>query len=172
MKRSLQRALELHSGAANQLLEVVEAIPDSRWKEPIREEKWSPAELVEHLNCSYDVLLDELAGGPGMEIRVPMFTRLVLRWTVFPKIMRTGVFPEGARAPKETRPTAPAPMEKADAIEAFRLRMRRFDETTRAAGPNQRLTHAYFGPSSVASGVKLCARHIQHHCAQLPRARD
>lgn len=165
MNARLSRALELHRAAAEELLRAAEAVPESRWRDPVQEGKWSPAEILEHLNNTYDILLSELSGGAGMKIRTALWQRILLRLTIVPRIMKKGIFPKNAPAPKEIRPlNAP---DREPAISAFRERAERLEATAKTAAPKQKVTHAYFGSSSVANGVTLCARHIQHHTVHL-----
>ena len=165
MKRA--EAERLHADAVSRLVSTASGVPESRWRAPRSEGKWSPAETVEHLTIAYDVLLRELAGGGGMAIRTKLWQRILLRFTLVPKILRGGAFPKSARAPRETRPQMPE-HGQAEAIARFQERAARFNDA--ASDPRHtraRLTHAYFGRSSVTESMVLCARHIEHHRAQL-----
>jgi hypothetical protein len=162
---------QLHTKAADDLASTAARVPPEKWLVPRAEQKWSPAEVVEHLCLAYDVLLRELAGGPGMQIRTKLWQRTLLRFTVMSKILRGEPFPRGAPAPRETRPVLTT-TDQAAAIASFRQRAASFQAAAAAAeggGTRKRLTHAYFGTSSVRNAVLLCARHIQHHEKQLPR---
>jgi hypothetical protein len=166
----LEAARALHREAAADFVAAASAVPAQRWSEPLGEGKWTPAQVVEHLNLAYDLLLAELAGGAGMQVRTRRWQRWLLRLTLVPRLLRGAPFPAGARAPRETRPTG-AGLPQAAAIAAFRDRAERFDVAAAAAaeqGSRRRITHAYFGSASVADGVTLCARHIGHHRGQLP----
>jgi hypothetical protein len=163
-------ALRLHESAAAGLARSAEAIPPQAWAAPMAEGKWSPAQITEHLILAYEVLLRELEGGPGMQLRTRGWQRLLLRFTLVPRILRGDTFPTGARAPRETRP-GEVVGEQADQIARFRADAERFHaavQEARASNPRQQLTHAYFGASSLEESVLLCARHIQHHHKQLP----
>jgi hypothetical protein len=158
----------LHSQAAADFASAAERIPSEKWLVPRAEGKWCPAQLLEHLNLVYDVLLRELAGGAGMQIRRPLWMRIVLRLTVMPRILRGAGFPPGAPAPRETRPAMPA-ADQAALIAAFKSRAARLDSAAaQTQGSGAKLTHAYFGRASVEKAVLLCARHIEHHHKQLP----
>jgi uncharacterized damage-inducible protein DinB len=166
---TFERALHLHADAVAGFLSTVERVPADRWKVPRAEGKWSPAETLEHLAIAYDVLLRELETGVGMKVVTSVWQRLLLRVTMVPRILRTGIFPKNARAPREVRPQMP-PSDKATAIAAFREKADRFAAEvarTRAARPRARLTHAYFGSAPLADGLLLVARHIEHHRRQL-----
>ena len=162
----------IHATAAADLLAAAEGVSRDAWLAPRAEGKWSPAEVVEHLNLAYDAMLKDLAGGGGMKIRTKWWQRMLLRFTLVPKLLRGGPFPANARAPRETRPAIANPDQSA-AIAGFRERSERFaGEASRAIASRRRvrLTHAYFGRASLAEGVLLCARHIQHHHKQLPQS--
>lgn len=155
----------LHDRAAAEVMSAAERVPADRWLTPRAEGKWTPAEVVEHLNLVYDVVLRELDGGAGMQIRTKWWQRILLRFTVVPKILRGDGFPAGARAPKETRP-ALSTTDQREAIARFRERAARFASAA-SSSRNKRITHAYFGTARVPESVLLIARHMQHHGKQL-----
>ena len=159
---------QLHATAADEVVATAERVPADRWLQPRAEGKWSPAEVIEHLTLAYDVLLRELAGGPGMVIRTKLWQRLLLRFTMLPKILRGGGFPAGARAPRETRPVLTT-TDQRTAIAAFRDRASQIAaaavEAEKRGGV--KLTHAYFGRASVCNSMLMCARHLQHHQQQI-----
>ena len=160
---------QIHLDAAAELVASAERIPAERWMLPRAEGKWSPAEVVEHLTLAYDIILRELGGGPGMMVRTKLWQRIMLRFTLIPKLLRGEGFPAGARAPRETRPQSANPDQKA-AVAGFRDRAARLDADVAAAitsGRRIRLTHAYFGSAGLGEAMLLCARHVQHHQKQL-----
>ena len=164
---SLEEALKIHSDAARRLLDSANAVPAGKWCEPIGDGKWSPGQIVAHLVSAYDIILGELQGGSGMRIRTRWWQRMLLRLFLVPKLLRGGPFPKNAIAPKETRPQGNVP-EQSACLGTFRERAAQLDATARQARRDQQITHAYFGSASIANGIVLCARHIDHHRAQLP----
>jgi uncharacterized damage-inducible protein DinB len=165
----LEKARALHLAAADELYEVASRVPPERWRLPREEGKWSPAHIVSHLNRTYDILLAELDGGPGMQVRTRPIRRLLLRLFLVPRLLRGDGFPAGAPAPRETRPGDEIP-EQEVALAAFQERAARLEGAVDLAwreGRHPKLTHAYFGSASMVDGVLLCARHLEHHCAQL-----
>ena len=162
-----ERVRDIHSQAADALASTAESIPSEAWLAPIGEKKWSPAQIVEHLNCAYDVLTRELEGGQGMVVQTTIWQRILLRIFLVPKLLRGGAFPRNARAPREIRPATANPDQR-QAVADFRARAARFDAAaTEADARGAELTHAYFGHAPVAEGALLCARHVQHHQKQL-----
>lgn len=173
---ALDAALTLHRQAADDLAQAVEAISEKAWSTPLGEGRWTPAQVCKHLNLAYEVLIDELDGGPGMKILPALWQRVLLRTTMLPKLLRGGPFPK-VRAPREIRPSGPgapeipgADVPRAEALAELRDLAGRFDERVRQThqtNPKAKLSHAYFGRSSLAKSVVLCSRHIQHHWKQL-----
>jgi len=163
---SLADALEVHSSAVDSFMARAERVPVDRWREPVAEGKWSPSVIAAHLVSTYDVVTRELRGGAGMRVRTRFWQRWLLRLTIVPSILSGRGFPKGAIAPRETRPAEELNQE--ESLSSFRNRAEDFEDAARTAPAGRCLTHAYFGRASVADGVLLCARHIQHHTDQLP----
>jgi hypothetical protein len=169
-----QDALRLHEQAAADYGRAAASLPAEAWSTPIGEGKWTPAQITDHLSRAYEVVLRELRGGTGMAVRTRAWQRLLLRFTIVPRLLRGGWFPPGARAPRETRPLETAVDAEPEALLAeFRRLAAEFQaaaEAAHARDRRQRITHAYFGASSLEDGVLLCARHIEHHHRQLRAA--
>lgn len=163
------RALAVHRSSSAAFAAAAEEIEPDAWHRPRAEGKWSPAQMTDHLIQTYDVLLRELEGGEGMRVRTRFLQRVFLRLTLMPRLLRGGRFPERVPAPPEIRP-ANAPADQQNGITRFRRQAAEFEATVqrvRKQSPHAQLTHAYFGPSSLANGVLFCARHIEHHRAQI-----
>jgi len=157
-----------HSAAVEEFLRAAQEIEADRWTRPPGPGKWSPAEITSHLIQSYHTFRSELAGGPGMALRLARVRRWLLRRTTLPRILSTGTFPEGARAPRETRPREVEPNPRialhtlsteADAmVQELSDRMR---------SGRVRLTHAYFGRMSARQSLTLATVHTRHHARQI-----
>ena len=159
-----------HSAALERFQRTAGKISADRWSQPCAPGKWSPAEITSHLVESYQVLRGELTGGPGMQLRLGVLRRWLFRHTVLPRILATGKFPVGARAPRETRPRGAggsstalllALSEQADGF------VQSLSQRTRAG--RVRLTHAYFGSLSARQALRMVTVHTSHHADQLAR---
>jgi hypothetical protein len=166
---SWSEAFTCHGSAVSSFASAAEAVEPAAWHLPRAAGKWSPALVTGHLIRSYEVLMDELGGGPGMRILLPTWKRLYLRLTLMPRLLRGGGFPGRVPAPPEIRPkeTLPDPLSGAA---LFRQRAWEFEtavQDARTRKPPARITHAYFGTVSLADAVLFCARHVEHHQPQL-----
>jgi hypothetical protein len=165
----LEIAIRLHDDAAGRYARSAESVAESAWARPLAEGKWSPAQVTDHLVRVFEVMVQELGGGGGMQVRVRGWRQQLLRWTLMPRLLRGRPFPRGAPAPREIRP-APTVEPKEVLLARFRSHAEAFRtavERAAAQTPGQTLTHAYFGTLSLAEGVTFCARHIEHHHRQV-----
>jgi hypothetical protein len=162
-----------HSAALEAFLHTARQIPPGRWTQPIALGKWTPAEITSHLCESYSVLRAELTGRPGMELRLRPLQRWVLRHTLLPRILASGKFPAGARAPRETRPR-PDEWNRGTALHTLSTEADSFvqDLSDRARAGRIRLTHAYFGTMSARQSIRMVTVHIRHHAHQLAHAAE
>jgi hypothetical protein len=157
-----------HNAAIQQFVVTVQQLSPHSWSRPLAPGKWTPAEVTSHLAESYRILRTELAGGPGMALRLSRFRRWVFRHTILPRILRRGIFPAGARAPRETRPREVLE-DAAAALRTLTLEADAFAQelTTRAGCGRVHLNHAYFGPMSARQSLRLVAVHTRHHARQV-----
>jgi hypothetical protein len=157
-----------HRAALDQFLATARQLPPTSWARPLGQGKWSPAEISSHLIASYRIMRTELAGGQGMALRLRPLRRWLLRHSMLPRILRGEPFPVGARAPRETRPTADFAA-LPDALEILTQEANTLVEelTTRASHGRVCLTHAYFGRMSARQSLQLLAVHTRHHARQL-----
>ncbi len=163
-----QEAFAAHGEAVRGYVATATALPEARWLEPLGDGKWSPAEVTEHVRLVYERLAAELQGGPGVAIRLRWPWRVYARARYLRKILREGTFPEGARSPREARPTSPV----ADPAEACRRLLSEaggFERELAARRhlPTTRATHHIFGRLSPWTGLRLCTVHTLHHRRQL-----
>lgn len=163
-----QRLSQDHRDALNQFVATVRQLTPASWSQPLAPGKWTPAEVNSHLIASYRIMRAELRGGPGMALRLKPLQRWVLRHTVFPRILRHGNFPAGARAPRETRPAdVIQDLPQSLAILSNEASLFADELTARATAGRVRLTHAYFGRMSARQTIQLVAVHTRHHARQV-----
>ena len=165
------RLVARHSAALEEFALALRRIQPERWMSPIGPGKWTAAEIASHLSESYRVLRSELAGGPGMQLRLRWLHRWLLRYTLLPRILSSGKFPAGARAPRETRPREVQPDPKL-ALLMLRSQADAFMQelSDQVRGRPVRLTHAYFGSMTARQSLLLVIAHTRHHAQQLTAA--
>ena len=157
-----------HQRAVVELVEAARAISDVRWERNPDHTHWSPAQIAEHVRMTYAVVGAQFAGGPGLRVRTTWWMRLLLRWRFLSGILEHGVFPKGAKAPREVRPgngpfdreTVLASLERAAADTENRL-------VARWTDPKCVMTHHVFGKLRPPQGARLVTVHTAHHAAQL-----
>lgn len=158
-----------HRAAVERFLESAEAVRDGQWTAHPLPDKWSPAQIAEHLVLTYDAMLRELKGGVGLRLRGSWWRRLLIRLRFLPMVLKQGRLPSGAPAVREVRP-GDAICDKADFMRVFRERAQEFDLGIGAAHQKGgvRLTHPFFGRLDPSQALTLVAVHIEHHRKQLP----
>ena len=164
-----QAAAREHEAAVRAFVETAEQLPPERWNAPVAPEKWSPAQITEHLALAYEAMMRELSGGGAMAPRAAGWQQRLLRWFLLPHILFHRKFPSGARAPRETRPAEGNP-DQAAALARLRdvadRAQRELIETERR-GTKQVMTHPYFGAISALRALRFSAVHVQHHHRQI-----
>ena len=169
-----QAVVEEHQVALAAYLDTAARLSDDAWNRPWRADKWTPAQITEHLILTYRVFIDEVNGGAGMKLKLTPFRRRVLKLFMLPHMLFHRSFPRGAPAPRELRPGAEPPFPpRAEALERMRALGEQFEqEATRARARGwKHVTHPYFGLMDLVRGMRLCAVHMEHHTRQLAAAR-
>jgi DinB family protein len=160
-----RRLQEEHTRAVEQFVALAAAVMPERWSTEPAAQKWSPAQVTEHVVLAYEAVLAELAGGPPMRFRTKRWQRAVLRLTVLPRILKTGRLPHGVRAPREIRP-GPSAASQAELLEKLWDRARRADAEL-TSRQTAHLTHPYLGRLRAEQALRFCAIHTTHHASQL-----
>lgn len=167
-----QAAERGHAEAVAALLVAASLVPDHKWTEPLGPGRWSPAQVLLHIEQSYRLGDDALQGGAGMRVKTSPLVAWLGRTFVLPLITLTRRFPRNAPAPREIRPEAAA----AHAIPRIELTTRVQVAATQAlatfraavaSGRRVRVTHAYFGALSPYQTLRLLNGHTRHHAKLL-----
>lgn len=167
-EREWAKAIEGHAAAIEDYLGTAARLDEPAWRISVAPGKWTPAEITEHLVRTYQVSLEQLRGGRGLEPRVGAFLRQILRLAILPRIFRTRRLPRGARAPREIRP-ADRGLPRQAALDEFRGLADEFETemSARRADGDVRLTHHIFGKFEPVRAVDFVAIHVEHHGRQL-----
>lgn len=167
-----QSAERGHAEAVAALLVAASLVPDHKWTAPLGPGRWSPAQVLLHIEQSYLLGDDALRGGPGMRVLAPSIAAWFGRNVMLPLMTLTGRFPRNAPAPREVRPDAVT----AHAIPRIELTTRVQAAATRslatlrevlASGRRARVTHAYFGALTPYQTLRILNAHTRHHAKLL-----
>lgn len=118
-----------------------------------------------------------MAGGPSMRLRVSNRYSWLLRTLMLPVILATKRFPGGVRAPREVAPDLEEAKLLAPDAAATRLK-RAADEAAAAFRQADRgrsaplMTHAYFGPLTPYTALRMLSAHTRHHARALAEGSD
>ena len=157
-----------HQRAVADFIHAARAITADQWEHQPDHTHWSPAQITEHVRMTYDVVSAQFIGGPGLRVRTSWWMRVLLRWRFLGGILETGIFPKGARAPREIHP-GPGPFDRETVLAA--LQRAATDTENRLVAswtdPRGAMTHHVFGTLRPPEGVRLVTVHTAHHAAQL-----
>lgn len=167
-QREWDEEVGVHRRALDDFLASASAVPAAEWNSPRAPDKWSPAQVAEHVRVTYGTVLSEIGGGQGMRLRTSWLKRTLLRRLVMPWMLRTRRFPRGAPAVREIRPGV-GPFDQAEVLAGLRAEGDRFLTTVAALdlGRFAGITHPFFGRMEPVAGLRLLTLHTQHHQAQL-----
>jgi hypothetical protein len=175
MMRSESRwnaAIAEHDTAVREFLDLCAQCAPAQWHRAPAPDKWSTAAVALHVCRAYELGRDAMAGGPSMRLRVSKRYSWVLRTLMLPVILATTRFPRGVRAPREVAPD----LEEARLLtpDAAATRLKRAADEAAAAfrqgGRNRSaplMTHAYFGPLTPYTALRMLSAHTRHHARAL-----
>lgn len=162
----LERELADHREALLAFIATAEGLSIDDWNAARPGDKWSPAQIAEHLRLTYVVVRAELAGQGGMQVRTKWWQQQLFRILFLPRILKQGRFPKGVRAMREIRP-AGGPFDRAQVLAGLQREGEGFIASVRTSTGKERVTHPYLGPLGVDDGVRFLTQHLRHHHAQL-----
>lgn len=164
-------AAHTHHDAVQSFVSAARAVPPAEWERPLADGKWTPAQVAEHLRMTYALVAQQLAGGSGIRVRTPWWLRTVLRWRVLPRILSSGLFPRGARAPREIRP-GDGPFDRDQTLSALLTSATVVEDALVRVwnGSPIRMTHHVFGALDTPTAAQLLTVHTLHHTRQLDAA--
>ncbi len=161
--------MERHRSAVALFVQFAATIPENVWLTPIEDEKWTPAQITEHLILTYQVFLNQMRGEQNIKTVHSSFVRWLLRLFILPIIYWRRKLPRGAQAPAEILPIEANKTREA-ALEQLKKAIDEFESeaSERRNEESLRLTHHVFGKIKLIEGIDLAAIHTEHHARQLP----
>jgi hypothetical protein len=165
----LDAELAAHMVAVQDFIASAEQVQESGWNLPRQSDKWSPAQVAEHLRLTYTAVNDELSAQGGLRVRTAWWQQWLLKMWYLPRILNAARFPAGVQATREVRPSG-GPHEKAPLLDALRQEAHRFKDAVASSSTGASITHPYLGKLTLLKGTRFLAQHIRHHQKQLPAA--
>ena len=163
----LEREIADHHDALLAFVAAAESLSAEAWNAARPNDKWSPAQIAEHLRLTYAVIRAELAGQSRLRVRTKWWQQRLFRFLYLPRILNQGRFPKGAPAVREIRPGS-GPFDREPLLAALRREGEGFIAVVRSGRlGNAKVTHPFLGPLDVFAGVRFLTQHLRHHQAQL-----
>ena len=165
---SIDKQILANREAVGHLLEVTQHARDN-WTTPRAHNKWSPAQVVEHVARSFDEGAKLVAGEDNILPTMPSFARPLMRMFFFDRIIKKGKFPTVKTVdPLDPESGPDSPEAAADRINAS---LERFVASCQAcANKGGDVNSGAFGKVSVEDYANFMALHTVHHTAQIPTA--
>jgi hypothetical protein len=162
-------AAAAHRAALSAFIAAAERVPAPAWNASSHPDKWTPAQITEHLRLSYTTVRSELAGTGGFRVRTSWWRQRLMRLLYLPRILREGRMPRGVPATREIRPSG-GPFAQRELLEALREEGEALlgQLEARQKTGEVTVTHPYLGKLNLLEGLGLSTTHIHHHRKQLP----
>jgi DinB superfamily len=162
----IETAIADNRAAVDEFVAAANGIDPAKWKTPLGEGKWSPAQIAEHLAIIYEYNRKVVTGTAGKG--APKFLQPLARWFIVTRTLKAGAFTRKGRAPKIFQPTS-TPEAAAPLLMRLTNAVRGFENDIRSGHPEGRHTvaHPFFGTLPTVDYLRLQAIHARHHRSQL-----
>lgn len=169
IEKEWSAAIEKHRAVIADYVQTASRIDEQVWRLPVEAEKWTPAQITDHLILTYQTLIEQIGGGRGLKMQYNFVLRQILRLAILPKIYRTRQLPRGAKAPPEILPQD-SKMARQAALEKLEKLCGEFENEilSRRADKKLRISHHVFGAIKPLKAIDFIAIHTEHHTRQLP----
>lgn len=156
-----------HQAALDAYLAAIQTLDASAWNRVPGPERWSPAQVTEHLRLTYVTVRAELAGEGGFRVRTRWWQQRLYQWMYLPRILREGRFPRRVPAVREIRP-GPGPYDRTALLAALRtLGEECARELVRAPVGARGFRHPFLGRLPPTDALRVLSQHIRHHQKQV-----
>jgi len=169
-RNRLAAEVEAHREALRAFVATAERLSDDAWNARRPGDKWSPAQIAEHLRLTYVTVKAELTGRGGFRVRTKWWQQRLFRFLYLPKILRHGRFPKGVNATREIRP-GDGPFDRRELLDALLKEGEDFlANATSDRIVNASVTHPFLGKFGLVDGLRFLTQHTRHHHAQIAPA--
>ncbi len=165
---NIDAAFESNRTAIATFISTLLDLPASRWDEPRRTGKWSPAQITEHVAITYERAALFVEGSLALSgRRPPKFLRPFIRMLIRVTALRTGRFIK-SKTPAAFEPS-PRPASQQVVCDRLQRASATFESRAREklnAGIST-FEHPYFGTFGIEEFVRLEMHHVHHHRRQI-----
>ena len=146
---------------------TVERLSAEAWNAARPGDKWSPAQIAEHLAIIYEYNRKVLKGEAGRG--APRFLQPLARWYIVDRTLKAGRFTRKGRAPAIFQPVAKTPAPASELLARLTAAVAGLEADIRSGHPAGRHTvaHPFFGTVNTVDWMTLQAIHARHHRSQL-----
>jgi len=163
----LTHEVAAHREALQAFVATAEGLTADAWNARRPGDKWSPAQVAEHLRLTYAIVLAELAGRGGFRIRTKWWQQRFFRFLYLPRILERGSFPKGVPATREIRP-GDGPFDRSTLLAALQREGEELLQTIDGGDvANPSVTHPFLGKLGPVDGMRFLTQHLRHHHAQI-----
>jgi hypothetical protein len=174
MATSWSALISQHEASISDLRETASQISARLWLEPVKEDGWTPAQILRHINQVYEVMLKQISmfnegkENQAVKLRTGWFTRTLLRWTIFRSIMNKRTIPGGAKSPREFRP-GEVTADAATLTDQLQDLAQQLTQQLEPLKDNAHFSvnHHLFGKLNAREAFRFITIHNEHHLKQL-----
>lgn len=163
----LETAIADNRAAVEEFVAAARRLDAATWAAARGENRWSPAQIAEHLAIVYEYNRKVVKGEAGKG--APRFLQPVARWFIVDRTLKAGRFTRKGRAPAIFRPVATAPAAASELLARLTAAVSGLEADIRSGHPAGRHTiaHPFFGTLDTKEWMTLQAIHARHHRSQL-----
>ena len=164
---NLETAIANNRAAVEEFVAAARRLDAAAWAAPRVENKWSPAQIAEHLAIVYEYNRKVVKGEAGKG--APRFLQPLARWFIVDRTLKAGRFTRKGRAPAIFQPVAKTPPPPSELLERLTAAVIGMEADIRSGHPAGRHTvaHPFFGTLQTIDWLTLQAIHARHHRSQL-----
>ena len=164
---NLETAIADNRAAVEEFVAAARRLDAATWAAPRVENKWSPAQIAEHLAIVYEYNRKVVKGEAGKG--APRFLQPLARWFIVDRTLKAGRFTRKGRAPAIFQPVAKTPAAPSELLARLTAAVSGMEADIRSGHPSGRhsVAHPFFGSLPTIDWMKVQAIHARHHRSQL-----
>jgi hypothetical protein len=163
----IETAIADNRAAVEEFVAAARAVDAAKWAVPRGTNRWSPAQIAEHLAIVYEYNRRVVKGEAGKG--APRLLQPLARWFIVDRTLKAGRFTRKGRAPRIFQPVATTPAPASELLARLTAAVVGMEADIRSGHPAGRHTiaHPFFGTLATTDWMTLQAIHARHHRSQL-----